>query len=113
MNSKDDCPVDINRPVLQVFTDAAFGNDLTWRRSTTGIVFTYFGGAIIYCSKTQTLTAGSSNAAEFIAAVIATKLTCYLRCVLKQLGKEKNAPTDIYIDNLSALKINNDNCSPT
>ena len=112
-NSLDDFPVDVNRPVLQVFTDAAFGNDLTRRRSTTGIVFTYCGGAIIYRSKTQTLTAGSSTEAEFIAAVTAAKLTRYLRCILKQLGEEQTAPTDIYIDNLSALKIINDNCSPT
>ena len=112
-NSSDVFPVDVNRPVLQVFTDAAFGNDLTRRRSTTGIVFTYCGGAIIYRSKTQTLTAGSSTEAEFIAAVTAAKLTRYLRCVLKQLGEEQTDPTDIYIDNLSALKIINDNCSPT
>ena len=47
-NSKDDFPVDVNQPVLQAFTDAAFGNDLTRRRSTAGLVFTYCGGAIIY-----------------------------------------------------------------
>ena len=87
-NSQDEFPVNVNRPVLQVFTDAAFGNDLTCRRSTTGIVFTYCVGVIIYCSKTQTLTAGSSTEAEFIATVTAVKLTSYLRCILKQLGKE-------------------------
>ena len=102
-NSKDEFPVDVNRPVLQVFTDAAFGNDLTRQQSTTGIVFTYCGGAIIYRSKTQTLTAGSSTEAEFIAAVTAAKITCYLRYVLKKLGEEQTEPTDIYIDNLSAL----------
>ena len=68
---------------------------------------------MIYQSKTQTLTAGSSTKAEFITAVTAAKLTCYLRCILKQLGEEQTAPTDIYIDNLSALKIVNNNCSPT
>ena len=113
LNSKDDFPVDVNRPVLQAFVDAAFGNDLTRRRSTTGLVFTFCGGAIIYRSKTQTLTAGSSTEAEFIAAVTAAKLARYLRCVLKQLEEEQTEPTDIYIDNLSALKIINDNCSPT
>ena len=61
------------------------------------------------------MTAGSSTEAEFIAAVTAAKLTRYLRlrCVLKQLGEKQSAPIDIYIDNLSALKIINDNCSPT
>ena len=112
-NSKDDFLVDVNRPVLQVFTDAAFGNDITRRRSTTGIVSIYCGGAIIYQSKTQTLTTDSSTEAECIAAVTAAKLARYLRCVLKQLGEEQTEPTDIYINNLSALKIINDNCSPT
>ena len=59
------------------------------------------------------MTAGSSTEAEFITAVTAAKLARYLRCVLKQLGKEQTEPTDIYIDNLSALKIINNNCSPT
>ena len=82
VNSKDEFSADKNRPVLQVFTDAAFGNNLTQEQSTTGIVFTYYDGAIIYCSKTQILTAGSSTEAEFIAAVTAAKFTWYLRRVL-------------------------------
>ena len=51
------------------FCDAAHANDLrNRRRSTTAIVFTFMGGAIIYKSKTQSLTAGSSTEAELIAA---------------------------------------------
>ena len=96
-----------------MFTDAAFWNDLTRRRSTTGIVFIYCCGVIVYRSKTQTLTAGSSTEAECIAAVTATKLVQYLCCVLKQLGEEQTEPTDIYVNNLSALKIINNNYSPT
>ena len=82
-------------------------------RSITGIVFTYCGGAIAYGSKTQTITAGSSTEAEFIAAHTACKIARYLRQVLKQLDFEQVDPTPIYIDNLSALKIINDNRSPT
>ena len=59
------------------------------------------------------MTAGSSTEAEFITSVTAAKLTRYLRCILKQLGEEQTEPTDIYINNLSALKIINNNCSPT
>ena len=88
-NSNDVFPVDVNRPVLQVFTDVAFENNLTRRRSTTGIIFTYCGGAIVYQSKTQTLTAGSSTEAELIATVMAVKLAWYLWCVLKQLGEKQ------------------------
>jgi hypothetical protein len=71
-------PVNINLPLLQCFVDAAHGNDLRKRRSTTGIVFTYCGGAVLHRSKTQTLTDGSSTESEFIAAVTAAKLARYL-----------------------------------
>jgi hypothetical protein len=67
----------------------------------------------LYRSKTQTLTAGSSTESEFIAAVTAAKLARYLRSVLKQLGFLQTKPTVIFIDNVSALKIINDNTSPT
>ena len=71
------------------------------------------GGAIIYRSKTQSLTAGSSTEAEFIAAHAAGKVARYLRFLLKDLGYEQSAPTPIYIDNLPALQMINDNSSPT
>ena len=106
-------PVDIKEPRLKCFVDAAHGNDLRQRRSTTGYVFTFAGGAVVYKSKTQTLTAGSSTEAEFIAAVSAAKAARYLRSVLREMGFEQRGPTIIYIDNMSALKIINDNTSPT
>ena len=58
------------------------------------------------------MTVGSSTESEFIAAVPAAKVTQYLQCVLKQLGEKQTELTDIYINNLSVLKIINDNCSP-
>jgi hypothetical protein len=106
-------PVNINLPLLQCFVDAEHGNDLWKRRSITGLVFTYCGGAVLYRSKTQTLTVGSSTESEFIAAVTAAKLARYLQSVLKQLGFHQTKPTVIFTDNLSALKIINDNTSPT
>ena len=106
-------PVDIAQPVLTCFVDAAHANDLRKRRSTTGYVLMFAGGAVVYKSKTQTLTAGSSTEAEFIAAYSAAKSVRYIRYVLKQMGFIQKDPTIIYIDNESALKIINDNQSPT
>ena len=71
------------------------------------------GGAIIYISKIQSITASSSTEAEFIAAHTAAKLAWYLQMLLKQLRYEQIAPTPIYIDNLSALQMINTNSSPT
>ena len=106
-------PVDNTGPTLMGFVDASHATNLRKMRSVTGLVFTFCGGAIVYRSKTQTITAGSSTEAEFIAAYSAGKIVWYLRYVLKQLGYEQKEPTEIYIDNESALKIINDNTTPT
>ena len=71
------------------------------------------GGTIIYKLKTQSLTAGSSTEAEFITAHSAGKIAHYLSFLLKDLGYEQTNPTPIYINNLPALQIINNNSSPT
>ena len=105
--------VNINRPILTGFVVAVHANKLRKRQSATGLVFTFYGGAIVYKSKTQSLTASSSTEAEFLAAHIAVKVAKYLRMVFKQLGYEKKSPTPIHIDNMSALQVINNNTSPT
>ena len=75
--------------------------------------FYLMGGAIIYKFKTQSLTARSSTKAGFIAAHSAGKVACYLRLLLKDLGYEQSGPTPIYINNLPALQMINNNSSPT
>ena len=59
------------------------------------------------------LTIGNYTKGEFIVAHTAAKITCYLHMVLKQLGYEETNPTPICIDNVSALKIINENTFPT
>ncbi|KAG7369542.1 reverse transcriptase RNA-dependent DNA polymerase [Nitzschia inconspicua] len=77
---------------LTGYVDAAHANDLRNRRSTTGYAFVLNGGAIAYRSKTQTVTATSSTAAEFIAAVSAAKTAKYLRAVLHELSFPQLSP---------------------
>ena len=57
--------------------------------------------------------ASSSTESEFIAAFSAAKHAKYMRYVLQDLGFPPSGPTKIHIDNESALKIINDNQSPT
>ena len=85
--------------------DAAYANYLSKRRSTTGYVFTYSGGAVVYQSKTQSLTALSSIKAEFIAAVTAAKTAKYIRSVLHKLRLWQTDPTPIYEDNKPTIDI--------
>ena len=80
---------DITTNKLVGFCDAAHANDSRNRCSTTAVVFTFMGGAIIYKSKTQSLTADSSMEAEFIAAHSTGKVAYYLQFLLKDLGYEQ------------------------
>lgn len=94
-------------PSLTCFLDAAHANDLRKRRSTTGFAFMLSGGCISYKCKTQTTTATSSTEAEFYASVSAAKHARYLRSVLSELGFPQLAPTPLYCDNQSAIKMVN------
>jgi ribonuclease HI len=91
---------------LTGFVDAAHA-DLRNRRSATGYAFILNHGVVAYRSKTQTVTATSSNEAEFIAAVSAAKAGKDLRAILLDLGFSQTLPTPIYIDNSSAIQIIN------
>ena len=92
---------------LTCFVDAAHGNDMSTRRSTTGYVFMMSGGAVSYRCTTQSVTATSSTEAEFIAAVTAAKQARYLRFILKELGFTQTEATPIYEDNMSAINMIN------
>ena len=94
-------------PHLTCFVDAAHGNDLRRRRSTTGYAFVLCGAAVSYRTKTQSITATSSTEAEFLAAVFAAKHAKYLRAILKELGFPQDGPTPIYEDNMSAIQMIN------
>ena len=100
-------PANIKQPKLMAFVDAAYTNGQRKRRSTTGFVFTYCDGAIVYRSKTQSVTAISSTEAEFPAAVSCVKIALYLRSILFELGFPCKGPTRIYEDNASTIDIVN------
>ena len=85
--------------------DVAYADNLSKQRSTTGYVFTYSGGAVVYQSKMQLLAALSSTEAEFIAAVTAAKTAKYIRSVLCKLGFLQADLTPIYEDNKPTIDI--------
>ena len=75
-----ECPEDVTQGKLIGFVDAAHANDLAKQRSTTGHTFTHSGGAVVCRSKTQSLTALSLTAAEFIAR------DCSQNCKMHSIG---------------------------
>lgn len=89
------------------FVDAAYGTDLTTRKSVTGIILCYAGAAIAFKSKLQATVSTSSTEAEFIAAVDAAKMVKYLRSVLAELGFPPAGPTVLHEDNQAAIEMIN------
>jgi hypothetical protein len=93
---------------LTGFVDAAHGTDLATRRSVTGYVFLFAGGAVAYKSKLQAIVSTSSTECEFYASVHGAKIAKYFRTILCELGHEQHLPTPLYIDNQAAINMINE-----
>ena len=55
--------------VVNGYVDASFDTDLDDSKSQTGYVFILNGGAVSWCSSKQSVVAGSTCAAEYIAVL--------------------------------------------
>ena len=60
------------------FVDAEWAGDIDQRRSTSGYVFSLFGGAVSWMSKRLSVVALSTTEAEYIAATHASKEVVWL-----------------------------------
>ena len=68
-------------PILKGYTDADMAGDLDNRKSTTGYLFTFSGGAISWQSKLQKCVALSTTEAEYIAVTEAGKEMIWLEAI--------------------------------
>ena len=96
-----------NNTSLHGYVDSDWGSDSSHRKSITGIVIMYAGGAIGYKCKYQDVIAHSSTEAEFTAACDAGKLILFFRSILADLGIEQEKATVLYEDNNGALLMAN------
>eukprot|EP00957_Ditylum_brightwellii_P076365 5803792-Ditylum_brightwellii.AAC.1 len=69
------------------------------------------GTTIAYSTKWQITVATSSSKAEFIQAVLVTKMAKYLQTALNKLGIQQCGPTMTYEDNAAVITMAN-NSSP-
>ena len=60
------------------YTDADYAGDMDKRRSTSGYVFIFTGGAVSWRSRLQNCTSMSTTEAEYIAASEACKEAIWL-----------------------------------
>ena len=74
------------------------------RRSTTGWVFTWNGGAISWTSKRQPTVFSSTADSEYVAVAAATREALWLRMLMADLG-EPTPPVPIADDNQACLSL--------
>ena len=90
----------------QGYSDSDWAGDRDERKSTSGYVFMYAGGAISWKSCKQRTVASSSTAAEYIAVDEACKEGIWLSRVATVLGVNFK---DIKVDNTGALQLATNN----
>lgn len=90
--------------VLQCFSDADYGGCEVTKRSTSGVLIKYAGGAISWLSNRQGSVALSTTEAEIIAASEACKEIVWVNGVYHSLTGKLNVPT-LNIDNAAAVKL--------
>jgi hypothetical protein len=100
---------------LQIYADAAFGDDPIQRFSTAGHVVLAGGGPIYWKSKKQSLVTLSSTEAEFINLTLAGQSAVWLANILKEAGCPQRKPFILFTDSANAQQItlNSENTART
>ncbi|XP_048323873.2 retrovirus-related Pol polyprotein from transposon TNT 1-94 [Ziziphus jujuba] len=91
-------------PILEGYTDADMAGDPDNRKSTSGYLYTFAGGAVSWQSRLQKCVALSTTEAEYIAAAEAGKEMLWLKRFLTELGI-KQEDYKIHCDNQSAMDL--------
>ena len=91
--------------VVEGYVNASFDTDLDDSKSQTGYVFLLNGGAVSWCSSKQSVMAGSTYEAEYIAASEAANEGVWMKEFISDLGVIPSAsgPMKIFCDNTGAI----------
>lgn len=87
------------------YSDSDFMGDSRDTRSTTGMLFTLYGGAVSWQSRLQPTIARSTCEAEYMAANAACLEALWLRKLMTDLGRPMTAPLMISCDNKATLAL--------
>ena len=94
----DDCK-------LVGYSDSDWAGDSDDRKSTTGFVFFLGDTAFTWMSKKQPIVTLSTCEAEYVAATTCVSHAIWLRNLLKELNMSQIEPTEIHVDNKSAIAL--------
>jgi hypothetical protein len=93
--------------VVKGYVDASFDTDPDDSKSQTGYVYILNGGAVSWCSCKQSVVAGSTCEAEYIAASEAAHEAVWMKEFITDLGVIPNAsgPMALFCDNTGAIAL--------
>ena len=92
------------KPVLISYTDSDMAGDVDNRKSTSGYLMTFSGGAVSWQSRLQKCVALSTTEAEYIAAAEACKELLWMKRFMQEL-RFKQQHYVVYCDNQSAIHL--------
>ncbi|KAH9671981.1 hypothetical protein KPL70_017541 [Citrus sinensis] len=87
------------------YSDSDWGGDVDDRKSTTRFVFFMGDTAFTWMSKKQPIVTLSTCEAEYVAATSSVCHAIWLRNLLKELSFVQEEPTEICVDNKSAIAL--------
>ncbi|KAH9719925.1 hypothetical protein KPL70_005931 [Citrus sinensis] len=87
------------------YSDSDWGGDVDDQKSTTGFVFFMGDTAFTWMSKKQPIVTLSTCEVEYVAATSSVCHAIWLRNLPNELGLPQEKPTEIYVDNKSAIVI--------
>ena len=93
--------------VVKGYVDASFDTDLDDSKSQTGYVYMLNGGAVSWCICKQSVVAGSTCEAEYMAASEAAQEAVWMKEFITDLGVIPNAsgPIKLFCDNTGAIAL--------
>ena len=93
--------------VINGYVDASFDIDPDDSKSQTGYTFILNGGAVSWCSSKQSIVAGSTCEAEYIATSKAANEGVWMKEFISDLGVVASAsgPMKIFCDNTGAIAL--------
>jgi hypothetical protein len=90
---------------MKGYTDADFARDQETRRSTTGYIFLYHGGFVVWASRRQKCISLSTTEAEYVAGCETSKEAVWIDRLLKEIGQDQTLPMPLLCDNQSAIRL--------
>ena len=92
------------KPMLVGYTDSDMAGDMDTRKSTSGYLITFSGGAVSWQSRLQKCIALSTTEAELIAATEACKELLWMKRFLQELGLKQQQYV-LFCDNQSTIHL--------